>query len=67
MSKNECLFELFEGFDLKIDEAMDKSNWSNAREKSLVKVTELSPRGKTILKQALENHLKYLKAQNGLF
>lgn len=46
---------------------MDKSNWSNAREKSLVKVTELSPRGKTILVKALEYHLKYLKAQNGLF
>lgn len=58
---------LFEGFEEKIDEAMDKSNWSNARERSLVKVTELSPRGKTILVKALENHLKYLKAQNGLF
>ncbi len=58
---------LFENFDLKIDDAMDKSNWDSAREKSLVKVSELSPRGKSILKQALENHLTYLKARNGLF
>jgi hypothetical protein len=57
---------LFEGFDLKIDEAMDKSNWSNAREKSLVKVTELSPRGKMILVKAFENNLKYLKTQKGM-
>ena len=58
---------LFEGFEEKIDEAMDKSNWDSSRERSLVKVTELSPRGKMILVKALEDHLKYLKAQNGLF
>lgn len=58
---------LFEGFEEKIDEAMDKSNWDSSRERSLVKVTELSPRGRMILLKALEEHLKYLKAQNGLF
>lgn len=57
---------LFLNFDSKIDDAMDKSNWDSAREKSLVKVSELTPRGKTILKQALENHLTYLKARNGM-
>lgn len=57
---------LFEGFDLKIDEAMDRSNWDSSREKSLIKVTELSPRGKTILVKALEDHLKYLKTQKGM-
>jgi hypothetical protein len=51
---------LFENFDEKIDEAMDSSNWDKAREKSVIKVSELSPRGKTILKQALENQLKFL-------
>ena len=54
---------LFEGFEDKIDDAMDKSNWDKAREKSVVSVSELSPRGKTILKEALENQLKFLKAQ----
>jgi len=58
---------LFENFEEKIDDAMDKSNWDSAREKSLVKVSDLTPRGKTILKQALENHLTYLKSRNGLF
>lgn len=58
---------LFVGFEDKIDDAMDKSNWDSSREKSLVKVTELSPRGRMVLVKALEDHLKYLKAQNGLF
>jgi len=57
---------LFEGFEEKVDDALG-NNWLGAREKSLVKVSELTPRGKTILKQALENHLKYLKSRNGLF
>jgi hypothetical protein len=52
---------LFENFEDKIDVAMDKSNWDSAREKSSISVSELSPRGKTILKQALENQLKFLK------
>lgn len=49
--------------DLKIDEAMDKSNWDSSRERILVKVTELSPRGRMILVKALEDNLKYLKLQ----
>jgi hypothetical protein len=54
---------LFEGFEDKIDVAMDSSNWDKSREKSSVSVSELSPRGKSILKEALENQLKYLKTQ----
>jgi len=57
---------LFENFESKIDDALE-SNWLGAREKSLVKVSELTPRGKFILKAALQDHLTYLKSRNGLF
>jgi len=56
---------LFENFEEKIDDALE-SNWLGAREKSLVKVSELTPRGKSILKQALQDHLTYLKAKAGM-